>query len=155
MSDPVRKFEHAHVELVRLALEVRDLVHAAAPGQPARKRLVDCLQALRDELLVHFANEEEGLFPFLRTNVPTKAETVDRLESAHDAICGSILRLAHLAAGGRDSHPAPPAALSALYERFEATFATHSQAEAALFEELGRLLDDRQRTALAELLRGL
>jgi iron-sulfur cluster repair protein YtfE (RIC family) len=155
MSDPVGQLEHTHGELIQLALDVRQLVLSDARTDVARGRLVDRLGTLRDELLLHFAREEEGLFPFLRASVPDKAETVDRLESGHDAICGTIVRLAHLAASARGSAPVTHAALVAVYERFEASFATHSRTEAALFEELGPALDDRQRAALAELLRGL
>jgi iron-sulfur cluster repair protein YtfE (RIC family) len=154
MSDPVGQLEHSHGELITLALDVRDLVLADAADERTRARLVERLGRLRDELLLHFAREEEGLFPFLRSSVPDKAETVDRLESGHDAICGSIVRLAHLA-GARERASSTHAALVALFERFEASFAAHSRTEAALFEELGPALDDRQRVALAELLRGL
>lgn len=160
MNDPVRKFEHAHGHLTKLALDVRRLVRAeeASDGRaPARlrKRLVTALEALRDELLRHFANEEEGLFPFVRANLPAKAANVDRLADAHDAICGAIVRLADFV--DREASALGPgrATLLTYYERFESAYTQHSQDEAALFDELGRTLDERQRTELASLLRGL
>ena len=157
-TDPVTQFEHSHAALTRRAIEIRDLVRAEpAEGLPAalnRKQLLAQLEHLRDELLEHFANEEEGLFPFVRSNVPEKSDAVDRLAEAHDTLCGAIVRLVHVVrrdlVPGRDH-----AALVAHYGRFESAYAQHSQKEAALFEALGRALDERHRAELAEILRGL
>src|SRR5450631_1871858 len=157
-TDPVTQLEHSHAALTKRAIEIRDLVRAEpAEGLPAaltRKQLLAKLELLRDELLPHFANEEEGLFPFVRHNLPTKSNAVDRLAEAHDTICGAIVRLVHVVRRdlvlGRDH-----AALVAHYDRFESAYAQHSQKEAALFEELGRTLDERHRAELTEILRGL
>lgn len=155
MSDPLRQFEHSHATLSKLAFEVgqalRDL-----PGRetsPAeRRRLADQLDAFGNELIHHFAREEEGLFPFVRTNVPAKTDAVDRLVEGHDAICGAIVRLVHLV--GAEAAPVREDAL-AHYARFEAAYARHSREEAVLLEQLGGVLDEGQRGQLAELLRGL
>jgi hypothetical protein len=153
MTDPIRELEHTHGHLTKLALgigqELRD-----EQGQPRsltdarRKELLAMLETLRDELLQHFADEEEGLFPFVRGAVPARAAVVDKLEASHDAICGALVRLAHLA-----SHDAGD--LVTLYERFVHGYAEHSRDEAELFVELGRQLGGEQRTKLAALLRGL
>lgn len=157
-TDPVTQFEHSHAALTRRTIAIRDLVRAqpssGLPAALARKQLLGQLEDLRDELLHHFANEEEGLFPFVRNNLPRKADAVDRLAEAHDTICGAVVRLVHVVRRdlvlGKDH-----AALVAHYERFEATYAQHSQKEAALFEALGRALDEGHRAELAEILRGL
>jgi hypothetical protein len=158
VSDPVSQFEHSHGALTRRAIEIRDLVRAEPPeGLPAaltRKQLLGQLELLRDDLLQHFANEEEGLFPFVRQNLPTKADAVDRLAEAHDTICGAIVRLVHLVRHDqvlKREH----ATLVAHYERFESAYGRHSQSEGALFEELGEALDERLRGQLGEILRGL
>jgi iron-sulfur cluster repair protein YtfE (RIC family) len=106
---------------------------------------------LRDDLLEHFANEQEGLFPFVRKYVPAEMGAVDRLEAAHDAICGAIVRLAHLAA--RDQVVTREALV--VYQRFESSYAAHSRDEAELFERLGRLLTPEHQRELAEHLQGL
>jgi iron-sulfur cluster repair protein YtfE (RIC family) len=156
VSDPVRRFEHSHARLTKLTLEVREAIQAERAGNSRhREQLVRSLETLRDELLEHFANEEEGLFPFLRSCVPAKAEAVDRLESAHDSVCGSVLRLVHLATRVHRSPRADRRALLDHFERFEAAYGAHSRDEAALFDEIGRVLDERQRTELASILRGL
>src|SRR5450755_2605740 len=102
MSDPIRELEHTHVHLTKLALgmgqELRDEQGQARSMTGARRQeLLALVETLRDELLQHFADEEEGLFPFVRTSVPAKAAVVDKLEASHDAICGALVRLAHLA----------------------------------------------------------
>ena len=77
-------------------------------------------------------------------------ETVEGLEAAHDTICGSIVRMVHLAAGEPEV-----AKLAALHARFETAYAKHSAEEAKLFDGLDGLLDEAQRHELAERLRGL
>jgi iron-sulfur cluster repair protein YtfE (RIC family) len=161
MSDPVRRFEHSHATLTKLALEIREIIRGEAldglspAGIKIRKQLVTRLDLLREELLQHFANEEEGLFPFVRLHVTAKAGAVDRLADAHDAICGAIVRLGHLVERDPEAPKRDRAALVSHYERFETAYALHSQEEAALFEELGRTLDAGQREELTEILRGL
>jgi iron-sulfur cluster repair protein YtfE (RIC family) len=159
MKDPIRQFEHSHAKLTELALEVREIVRAepdaARSSAKVRRRFVELLRRLREELLRHFAIEEEGLFPFVRANVPARSGVVDRLAEAHDTICGTLLRLAHHAEHDRDALRTRRAKLTSLYERFESAYTHHSQDEAALLEELGRTLEDRQRADLAEVLRGL
>jgi iron-sulfur cluster repair protein YtfE (RIC family) len=153
-NSPVRALEHSHTALSRLVVDVGRLVRSDAASEAsgeALETLTARLEELRDELLEHFANEEEALFPFLRANVPNKIAAVDRLEAGHDAICGAIVRLDHLAARSRTL----PSEAAAFYERFEHAYAAHSRDEAELFEELGRTLTDDQHRALAELLRGL
>lgn len=159
MSDPVRQFEHSHASLTKLALEIRALVRPGPgdkpSGAPTRKRLVGRLSLLRDELLQHFANEEEGLFPFVRLNVPAKSDTVNRLAAAHDTICGAIVRLVHFVENDPKALTRGRAALLSHYERFEHAYAEHSQKEAALFGKLSKALNAGQRAELSEILRGL
>jgi len=157
-GDPVSQFEHSHAALSKRAMEIRALVRAEpAQGLPAalvRKQLLGQLEDLRDALIQHFANEEEGVFPFVRHNLPNEADAVDRLAEAHDTLCGAVVRLVHVVRRdlvlGRDH-----AALVAHYDRFETAYAQHSQKEALLFEALDHALDERHRAQLTEILRGL
>jgi iron-sulfur cluster repair protein YtfE (RIC family) len=156
VRDPVREFEHTHEHLTGLALEAGRLLRVAPNeplGEEARRRLRACLKSLRDELLRHFAVEEEGLFPFIRANLPARAGHVERLAVAHDAICGAVVRLAHAAEATRGG--GARAALVTLYERFDNAYALHSREEADLFSALRAALDAGQKAQLAELLRGL
>jgi hypothetical protein len=82
-------------------------------------------------------------------------EAVERLEAAHDAVCGSLERLTHFVIRDARALDASRPTLITHYERFESAYTGHSQEEAVLFEELGRALDEGHRAQLAELLRGL
>lgn len=152
-SNPVREFEHRHEKLSKLALEVGRLLRSIPGSGEDARRLRTCLESLRDELVAHFAQEEEGLFPFVRANLPATAVQVDRLTLAHDAICGAVVRLAHAARASRPGEGG--AVLVSLYERFESAYGQHSREEAALFAELNTSLAPSQRAELVALLAGL
>jgi hypothetical protein len=150
-GDPVRQLEHAHGQLNRLVLDVAEALSGQGPTSPdAWSDLGERLEALREELLHHFADEEEALFPFVRASVPRMLDAVHRLETAHDTICGSVVRMVHLASG--EAHLST---LLAVHERFQSAYSCHSKDELELFEELGRVLDGTQRAELATRLRGL
>lgn len=157
--DPVRKFAHSHVHLNELVLELgqlaRSRVDRGRGSSRIRRRLVVCAAKLRDDLLGHFADEEEGLFPFVSRYLPERSAVVERLQSAHDTICGSLVRLAHLVAHDKDVFGSGHGALLGHYGRFVEAYAAHAKEEAAFLEGLAEGLDSTQRTALAGILRGL
>ncbi len=152
MTDAVRTLEHTHRHLTKLVQSIGQELHDAH-GRPRpvarRKELTALVETLRDELLHHFADEEEGLFPFVRQVMPSKAAEVDALEGSHDAICGVVVRLAHIAQHDDGQQ------LRTLYERFERTYEQHSVDERRLFDSLHEHLDDAQQAQLADLLRGI
>jgi hypothetical protein len=152
--DPILSLEHTHGHLNHLAIRIGEELAARSGrvvplSEAQRDEVVTLLEALRDELLVHFADEEEALFPFVRRWMPGSAARVDRLEANHDAICGAVVRLAHLA-----SHDSG-LQLVALYERFQRVYALHASEEAELLGELGRGLGPPERAELGSLLRAL
>lgn len=148
-KDPVSEFEHHHGRINDLVFRLQVMLHPK-PGKRIPPALAKLLGELREELIFHFVREEEGLFPFIRTHLPDQRDAVDRLEAAHDGICGAIVRLSHLA-----EHEADRAALLAMFERFERPYAEHGKEEGRLFQELGKRLKPTQRQELAELVRGL
>ena len=157
MSDPVADLTHSHAALNALATEIGTALRGAgglsSPGD--KEELFERLAVLREELLLHFAKEEEGLFPFMRAHVPARTDAVDRMERAHDAICGGIVRLSHLASHEPETFGERLPAALALYERFETAYTEHAREETAILAELDRTLDERQRRELAELVQGL
>jgi iron-sulfur cluster repair protein YtfE (RIC family) len=136
-----------------LTLELAELLRegALAAGPGAREGLPALASELRDELLEHFANEEEGLFPFIREHVPKRREAVDRLQEAHDVICGALVRFSFLAE--REGELSNEAHLA--YERFQTAYGAHSRDEADLLDDLARVLTPEQQAELEILLRGL
>jgi iron-sulfur cluster repair protein YtfE (RIC family) len=101
-------------------------------------------------LFLHFAREEEGLFPLVSESVPDLADQVHAMALAHDAICGGLARMCHLAATNAEL----PTVL-AVFTRFETAYASHAEVEAKLLHTLSGRLDPEQRARLAELVRGL
>ena len=108
------------------------------------------LVELRENLFLHFAREEEGLFPFVAQHVSALAEQIHVMEVAHDTICGALVRMVHLT-----STAAPLATVEHVFERFENAYAAHAVAESELLGELATRLDSEQRTTLAALVEGL
>lgn len=158
--DAVAEFEHNHGRINELVFRVRDLLRPPPGSFPPRKdeetrfALGMILTELREELLTHFAREEEGLFPFVRTHFPEHRDAVDRIEAAHDSICGAIVCLAHLAEHGSQVR-SQGSAMRAVFERFERAYAAHGKDEGDLLRQLGRRLESRHRAELAALVRGL
>ena len=146
MSDPIAQLTHDHGELNRRVI--------ALGVQMQKQHEVDALlvplRDLREQLFLHFAREEEGLFPFVLENVGGLAERIHEMEIAHDTICGALARMVHLAQTSSSL-----ASLTPLFERFETAYATHAQMEGELLATLATKLDPDQRTRLAALVDGL
>ena len=158
-ADPIGELEHDHAHLTRLVFDLRDIAERVqrpeAPTEDAMVELASCLEALRDDLFLHFAREEEGLFPYAQERFPELRGDIARIEAAHDGICGSLGRMGHLVGGGAARFPERLPGFLALLARFEAAYAAHSQDESALLKALAGRLDARQRGEIAELVRGL
>ena len=147
-TDPIHELVHDHADLNRRVLELGAVVAQLRPDRDAS--LVGLLSDLREHLFLHFAREEEGLFPFVAEQLPELADQVGAMAVAHDTICGAVARMVH-----QSTVDPTPRVLRALYERFEQAYATHARNEAELLQRLDGGLDPAQRTQLAELVRGL
>lgn len=152
MTDPVQELVHDHADINRRVLALGSAIRALDrnDGNGMALALVSLLGELRELLFLHFAREEEGLFPFVSDTVPELADQVHAMALAHDALCGGLARMYHLASANADL-----TVILAVFARFEATYASHAQTEAELLHQLGARLDPAQRTGLAELVRGL
>ena len=151
MEDPVSELEHDHVAFSHAVEQLDSLLSQRARDEIGDLQIVNVIEKLRDELLVHFTREEEGLFPFLVRALPDVTPEVDRLLAGHDAVCGCVVRLAHSLGGGlvhRDL-------TLALFDRFVRAYREHARSEVALLRSVGPRLDAEQRRALASLVRGL
>jgi iron-sulfur cluster repair protein YtfE (RIC family) len=153
MSTPLQGFGHSHAHLGELTRELASLLddEAGTTDPAAHEKIPALASELRHELLEHFANEEEGLFPLIRRHFSDKSRAVDQLQAAHDVICGTLVRFSFLAErGGELSSDARLA-----FQRFEAAYGNHSRAEAELLEECARVLTPAQQTELETMLREL
>jgi iron-sulfur cluster repair protein YtfE (RIC family) len=145
-DDPVRELAHDHADLNRRVLELGALFaqHQALPPMLAE------LRDLREHLFLHFAREEEGLFPLVAEWIPELSDEVLAMVGAHDAICGALARMIHAASSEADA-----GSFQGMLARFEAAYADHSRTEAGLLRQLDESLDAAQRAQLAELVHGL
>jgi DUF438 domain-containing protein len=150
VSDPISTLTHDHGELNARVFDLAARLRADSKTDGVDDEVWKGLVELRDLLFLHFAREEEGLFPFIAETVPDLAPQVARMETAHDTICGSLARLCHLAeTDGAATFMAP------LFERFQQVYADHASAEAAVLHTLDRRLDGAQRKQLAALVAGI
>jgi iron-sulfur cluster repair protein YtfE (RIC family) len=152
MIDPVQALVHDHAELNRRVFAVGSAIRAldCEDGNGLAVALASRLDELREMMFLHFAREEEGLFPFVAELVPGLAEQVHGMALAHDAICGGLARMCHLATAN-----AEPTLITAVFDRFEAAYASHAEVEAELLRALSAQLGPGDRERLAELVRGL
>jgi len=152
LIDPVQELVHDHADINRRVFALGSTIRALDRdgGDGMALALVTKLGELREQLFLHFAREEEGLFPMVAELVPELADQVHSMALAHDAICGGLARMYHLAAANADL-----TTIIAVFLRFEAAYATHAEVEAELLQNLSSRLDPAQRAQLAELVRGL
>jgi iron-sulfur cluster repair protein YtfE (RIC family) len=149
--DPVAAFRHDHGALNDRVRALGQAVRARDRADERASAIAAQVAALRDDLFLHFAREEEGLFPFVADALPRLRRTVATMVTAHDQLCGALARIANICTrpGGE------LASIAAIYERFEATYAEHARREHALLEQVAAGLGTAQRTQLTVLLRGL
>ena len=152
MPDPLDDLAHDHADINRRVFAVGAAIRAldCEDGNGLALALVSRLDELRELMFLHFAREEEGVFPFVAEAVPELAVQVHAMAIAHDAICGGLARLCHLAAANAD-----PTALRPLFGRFGTAYASHAELEAQFLRTLAAQLGAEDRTRLAELVRGL
>jgi iron-sulfur cluster repair protein YtfE (RIC family) len=145
VNDPVDDLAHDHLEINQQVLELARMLQSSSTQE-----LFHVLAALRDILFLHFALEEEALFPYVAEAVPELATQVQHMEIAHDTICGTLARMIHLASSG-----GAVAGIASLFERFQLLYAEHASAEAQLLKSLDHRLDRKQREYLSALVAGL
>jgi hypothetical protein len=152
MTDPVQDLVHDHGDLNRRVFALGSTLRALErdDGNGMALALVTRLGELRELLFLHFAREEEGLFPFVIDAVPELAEQVHSMAVAHDAICGALARMYHLSAANADL-----SVITSVFARFEAAYGSHAETEAQLLTTLTARLDPEQLARLSELVRGL
>jgi hemerythrin-like domain-containing protein len=151
-SDPVANLVHDHAALHRLLMELGAQMEALrdAPTHASSRKAVTILQELRELMFLHFAREEEGLFPFVVEAFPDLAWQVQSMAAGHDNICGGLSRLIHMLMTNAER-----VALFGVFERFEKAYGEHARTEARLLAAVDAEVSPAQRATLAELVSGL
>jgi len=150
VSDALRNFAHHHGELNRSVVGLAARIDALRDSRTTSAGLATALEELREPLFLHFAREEEGLFPFVAELGADLAATVSEMILAHDEICGALARVCALA-----SVDAPIASIVPIFERFERAYVAHASRESALLVTLEKKIGADQRRHLAEVVAAL
>jgi hemerythrin-like domain-containing protein len=157
-SDPIEQLTHDHGQLGVLvqvaASSLARMERGEGMSEEAIDELVHAVESLRDALLVHFAREEEGLFPFVDAHVPALGPQVAALLADHDAViarAGELIQAAGQAVGTGVGY----ALCVSSYERFVEIYAGHAQAEQALLRSVDAVLDAEARQELRVLLEAI
>jgi iron-sulfur cluster repair protein YtfE (RIC family) len=150
-ADVVADLLDHHAEINRAILDVASLIPQVDPDSKAFPplQLRSTLTRVRDLVFIHFAREEEGLFPFLEDAAPDLRPSVEEMLAAHDTICGALARMVHVST--TDS----VARMPVLFERFQTAYAQHARNEEILLSAVDRRLDAVQRDRLRALLDGI
>ncbi|MBX3193074.1 MAG: hemerythrin domain-containing protein [Labilithrix sp.] len=156
--DPIAELSHDHGRLSSLVLDVKGILARVSGEELAFEEGADALlenaEVLREELLLHFALEEEGLFPFLEAHAASLLPRVEALRGQHDAICTRASELA-LAATQSARDRVGFATCLAAFERFEQLYAAHAKDELAFLADLDAALAADERERLRTLLAAL
>jgi len=150
VTDPIRDLAHDHADLNQRVVAITSLLRTGEPDPELHDELVLALGHFREDLFLHFAREEEALFPFIATAVPELAVQIEAMAVAHDTICGALARTCHMA-----ENDAELAAIAPVFERFQLVYADHASAESLLLRSLDRRLGPAQREQLAALVAGI
>jgi len=150
VDDAIDSLEHDHDELSRDVRELAALLEGLERSATSPAHLAVVFAELRDELVMHLVREEERLLPYLTRHAPDLTAAVDDLIVIHDEICAAATRLVYFAESGSRADTLMP-----VFQRFEATFVKHVEAERTLFERAARTLTPAQRAELAHWVRTL
>ena len=150
VSDALRNFAHHHGELNRGVAVLAARIEALRDSRTTSGELAKPLEELREPLFLHFAREEEGLFPFVADLRADLAKTVNEMILAHDEICGALARVCALA-----SSDAPISSIIPIFERFERAYVAHASRESALLATLEDKIGAGERRRLAEVVAAL
>ena len=154
--DPVRQLAHDHVHLNRVVDATREAVQQALRGEMDTEELTDALREFLDlvaeEMYEHFELEETQLFPYVLELFPDKQPVVERLEQAHDRMCGVCSRIERLVEAGPRHIEQNYDTLVSLFARFDANYIKHAGDEHALIDDLAARLGPEERARAPALL---
>lgn len=152
LDTPLQELAHDHRELSGLLVAVHEALTRIEKGtsklEDELHEMGDGLEAFREELLEHFAREQEGAFPYVASRLPNERARVDELVAQHDRIAEALNAVV------ADLGTAPDLAKwSQALAQFDSLYAEHSKTEVAFFKDVTAALDaDAEAT---EKLRGL
>ena len=144
MGTPLQELAHDHRELNDLLVAVHEAIARIEKGvsklEDELHEMTDGLEAFREELLEHFAREQEGAFPWLANRLPDERTRVDELIAQHDRIAESLNAVIKDLA--KPDQSASTISWSQALTRFEKLYAEHSKTELAFFNDITTALEN-------------
>ncbi len=131
---PLQELAHDHREMSGLLVAVHEALARIERGtsklEDELHEMTDGFEAFREELLDHFAREQEGAFPWVATRLPQETARIDELIAQHDRIADALTVLV------KDLHTFELATWSDTLARFDALYAEHAKSELVFFREV-------------------
>lgn len=151
--DVLVSIERSRARITSLAQRVTELAGRASE-ESVKPLLEAAIIDLREALLMHFAKEQEGLFPFVIANAQGMEKSVARLAKEHEALSAAVVRVEQVVhRKTRSRNGAEP--LDTALKRFNALYTNYAPTETRFLRRVDARLDDGQRLDLATLVRGL
>lgn len=117
-----------------------------------RDELINQVDLLKDQLLEHFAFEEEAAFPYLTSAIPEDAPRLRSMSAAHDRIARCLVEVSELLRlTTRDTIQPQTGPIAATFERFLNHYRSHVREESEVLSSLQTKLNDEQRRELSSL----
>lgn len=139
LATPLQELAHDHRELSGLLVAVHEALARIESGASKLEdevhEMTDGLEAFREELLEHFAREQEGAFPWVAERLPAERARVDSLVAEHDRIAESINVVV------KDLHTFDLVTWTQALARFDALYAEHSKSELAFYRDVTTALE--------------
>jgi len=142
LATPLQELAHDHRELSGLLVAVHEALarieNGASKLEDELHEMTDGLEAFREELLEHFAREQEGAFPWVANRLPQERTRVDELVAQHDRIAESI----NAAVTDLRKNEPDFAKWSQALAHFDELYAEHSKTEVAFFKDVTAALEN-------------
>jgi len=122
------------VHVVTLIKSLEDSGHIAAAYF---SEVLRQMEILRQQLLEHFAFEEEEAFPRLDDKYPAIRSKLEQLQAQHDSVLAAFEALRSVLRAEKKEPRVPDPSTSC--NRFESAFELHAAAETALLRELATM----------------
>lgn len=117
-----------------------------------RDELINQVDLLKDQMLEHFAFEEEAAFPYLTNAMPEDAPRLSQMSAAHDRIARCLVEVSELLRlTSRETIQPQTGPIAATFERFVNHYRSHVREESEVLTTLQTKLSDDQRRELSSL----
>lgn len=147
---------HDHDVLTSQVEHVAAMLHGLSGNDfdaaTLRDELINQVDLLKDQLLEHFAFEEEAAFPYLTNAMPEDAPRLHSMSAAHDRVARCLVEVSDLLrVTTRETLARQTGPIVATFERFLNHYRSHVSEESEVLSTLQTKLSAEQRRELSSL----